>query len=95
MTTHPGFEVSWQQARELAHNAATISKVIQVPLPQAGGMVLAQDVHALPGCRHADVHGGSRLVGELPQRDLPGLRHDQADSGRQPGEPPGHRRHGR
>ena len=47
MTTHPGFEVSWQQARELAHNAATISEVIQVPLPQAGGMVLAQDVHAL------------------------------------------------
>lgn len=47
MTTHPGFEVSWQQARELAHNAATISEVIQVPLPQAGGMVLAQDIHAL------------------------------------------------
>ncbi len=47
MTTHPGFEVSWQQARELAHNAATISEVIQAPLPQAGGMVLAQDVHAL------------------------------------------------
>jgi len=47
MTTHPGFEVSWQQARELAHNAATISEVIQVPLPQAGGMVLAQDLHAL------------------------------------------------
>ena len=47
MTTHPGFEVSWQQARELAHNAATISEVIQVPLPQAGGMVLAKDIHAL------------------------------------------------
>ena len=47
MTTHPGFEVSWQQARELAHNAARISEVIQAPLPQAGGMVLAQDVHAL------------------------------------------------
>ena len=47
MTTHPGFEVSWQQARELAHNAATISEVIQVPLPQADGMVLAQDIHAL------------------------------------------------
>ena len=47
MTTHPGFEVSWQQARELAHNAATISEVIQVQLPQAGGMVLAQDIHAL------------------------------------------------
>ena len=47
MTTHPGFEVSWQQARELAHNAARISEVIQVPLPQAGGMVLAQDIHAL------------------------------------------------
>jgi molybdopterin molybdotransferase len=47
MTTHPAFEVSWQQARELAHNAATISEVIQVPLPQAGGMVLAQDIHAL------------------------------------------------
>ncbi len=47
MTTHPGFEVSWQQARELAHSAATISEVIQVPLPQAGGMVLAQDIHAL------------------------------------------------
>jgi molybdopterin molybdotransferase len=47
MTTHPGFEVSWQQARELAHNAATISEVIQVQLPQAGGMVLAQDIRAL------------------------------------------------
>ena len=47
MTTHPAFEVSWQQARELAHNAATISEVIQVQLPQAGGMVLAQDIHAL------------------------------------------------
>ena len=47
MITHPGFEVSWQQARELAHNAATMSEVIQVPLPQAGGMVLAQDIHAL------------------------------------------------
>ena len=47
MTTHPGFEVSWQRARELAHNAATISEVIQVQLPQAGGMVLAQDIHAL------------------------------------------------
>lgn len=47
MTTHPGFEVSWQQARELAHNAATISEVIQVQLPQAGGMVLADNICAL------------------------------------------------
>lgn len=47
MTTNPAFEVSWQQAREIAHNAAAISEVIQVKLTQAGGMVLAQDVHAL------------------------------------------------
>ena len=47
MTTNPAFEVSWQQARELAHNAATQSQVIQVPLSQAGGMVLAHDVCAL------------------------------------------------
>jgi len=47
MTTHPGFEVSWQQARELAHNAATISEVIHVQLPQAGGMVLADNICAL------------------------------------------------
>ena len=47
MTTNPAFEVSWQQARELAHNAATKSEVIQVPLTQAGGMVLANDICAL------------------------------------------------
>lgn len=47
MTTNPAFEVSWQQAREIAHNAAAISEVIQVKLAQAGGMVLAQDIHAL------------------------------------------------
>lgn len=47
MTTNPAFEVSWQQARELAHSAAATSEVIQVQLPQAGGMVLAQDIHAL------------------------------------------------
>ncbi len=47
MTTNPAFEVSWQQARELAHNAATQSQVIQVPLSQAGGMVLAHDICAL------------------------------------------------
>jgi molybdopterin molybdotransferase len=47
MTTNPAFEVSWQQARELAHNAATQSQVIQVPLSQAGGMVLANDICAL------------------------------------------------
>ena len=47
MTTNPAFEVSWQQARELAHKAATKSQVIQVPLTQAGGMVLANDICAL------------------------------------------------
>jgi molybdopterin molybdotransferase len=47
MTTNPAFEVSWQQARELAHKAAIKSEVIQAQLSQAGGMVLAQDIHAL------------------------------------------------
>jgi molybdopterin molybdotransferase len=47
MTTNPAFEVSWQQARELAHKAAPKSQVIQVPLTQAGGMVLANDICAL------------------------------------------------
>jgi molybdopterin molybdotransferase len=47
MTANPAFEVSWQQARELAHKAATKSQVIQVPLTQAGGMVLANDICAL------------------------------------------------
>lgn len=47
MTTNLAFEVSWQHARELAHKAATKSEAIQVPISQAGGMVLAQDICAL------------------------------------------------
>ncbi len=47
MTTNSSFEVSWQLAREIAHKAAGKSEVIQVPLSQVGGMVLAHDIHAL------------------------------------------------
>ena len=47
MTTNSNFEVSWQLAREIAHKAAGKSEAIQVPLSQAGGMVLAHDIHAL------------------------------------------------
>jgi molybdopterin molybdotransferase len=44
---NPAFEVTWQQARELAHGAAKISEVIEVSLAQAGGKVLAKDLCAL------------------------------------------------
>jgi molybdopterin molybdotransferase len=47
VTTNSNFEVSWQLAREIAHKAAGKSEAIQVPLSQAGGMVLAHDIHAL------------------------------------------------
>ena len=47
MIANPSFEVTWQQARELAHGAARVSTVIDVPLAQAGGSVLAKDVCAL------------------------------------------------
>lgn len=47
MIANPEFEVTWQQARELAHGAANQSLTLELPLAQAGGMVLAQDICAL------------------------------------------------
>ncbi len=47
MASNPSFEVSWQQARELAHQAANLAPTIMVPLSQAGGMVLASELAAL------------------------------------------------
>ena len=47
MSSNPEFEVTWQQARELAHQAANLAGTISLPIAQAGGFVLAADVSAL------------------------------------------------
>ena len=47
MIANPAFEVTWQQAREVAYGAASQSIILNLPLSQAGGMVLAKDVCAL------------------------------------------------
>ena len=47
MSSNPEFEVTWQQARELAHQAANLADTISLPITQAGGFVLAADVSAL------------------------------------------------
>ena len=47
MSSNPEFEVTWQQARDLAHQAANLADTISLPIAQAGGFVLAADVSAL------------------------------------------------
>jgi molybdopterin molybdotransferase len=47
MSSNPEFEVTWQQARELSHQAADLAPTISLPVTQAGGFVLATDVLAL------------------------------------------------
>ncbi|MSW25439.1 MAG: molybdopterin molybdenumtransferase MoeA, partial [Actinobacteria bacterium] len=47
MSSNPEFEVTWQQARELSHQAADLADTISLPIAQAGGFVLAADVFAL------------------------------------------------
>ncbi len=47
MAKNPEFEVTWQQARELAHSAAKLAPTNLIPLSQAGDMVVANDVVAL------------------------------------------------
>jgi molybdopterin molybdotransferase len=47
MSTGPEFEVTWEQARQLAHQSATTTATVTLPLQQSAGHVLAQDVLAL------------------------------------------------
>jgi molybdopterin molybdotransferase len=47
MSTGPEFEVTWEQARQLAHASATPTALVTLPLSGAAGHVLAQDVPAL------------------------------------------------
>lgn len=47
MESNPPFEVTWQQARELAHRAAKLASSQLFALSEAGGMVVASDVVAL------------------------------------------------
>ncbi len=47
MSTGPEFEVTWEQARQLAHHSASPSVAVTLPLRDASGHVLAQDVLAL------------------------------------------------
>lgn len=47
MSTGPEFEVTWEQARQLAHQSATTKSALTLPLQQSAGHVLAQDVLAL------------------------------------------------
>ena len=47
MSTGPEFEVTWEQARQLAHQSATTISAVTLPLQQSAGHVLAQDVLAL------------------------------------------------
>ena len=47
MSTGPEFEVTWEQARVLAHQSATPTPSVTLPLREAAGHVLSQDVVAL------------------------------------------------
>ena len=47
MESNPAFEVTWQQARKLAHRAAKLAPSQLLALSEAGGMVVASDVVAL------------------------------------------------
>jgi molybdopterin molybdotransferase len=47
MSTGPEFEVTWEQARQLAHQSASPSASVTLSLHDASGHVLAQDVLAL------------------------------------------------
>ncbi len=47
MSTGPEFEVTWEQARVLAHQSATPTPWVTLPLREAAGHVLSQDVVAL------------------------------------------------
>ena len=47
MESNPAFEVTWQQARKLAHSAAKLTPSQFLALSEAGGMVVASDVVAL------------------------------------------------
>lgn len=47
MSANPEFEVSWHEARKLAHQAGNITSTISLKLEQAGGFVLATDIVAL------------------------------------------------
>ena len=47
MSANPEFEVSWHEARKLAHQAGNMTSTISLKLEQAGGFVLAADVVAL------------------------------------------------
>lgn len=47
MSANPEFEVSWHEARKLAHQAGNMTSTISLKLEQAGGFVLATDVVAL------------------------------------------------
>ena len=47
MSTGPEFEVTWEQARQLAHASATPTASVTLPLSDAAGHVLAQNVPAL------------------------------------------------
>lgn len=47
MSANPEFEVSWHEARKLAHQAGNMTSKISLKLEQAGGFVLATDIVAL------------------------------------------------
>ena len=47
MSANPEFEVSWHEARKLAHQAGNMTSTISLKLEQAGGFVIATDVVAL------------------------------------------------
>jgi molybdopterin molybdotransferase len=47
MSANPEFEVSWHEARKLAHQAGNMTSTISLKLEQAGGFVLAANVVAL------------------------------------------------
>lgn len=47
MSTGPEFEVTWEQARQLAHQSADLASEVTLPLNEAAGHVLSQDVLAL------------------------------------------------
>jgi molybdopterin molybdotransferase len=47
MSNGPEFEVTWEQARVLAHQSATPTASVTLPISEAAGHVLAQDIPAL------------------------------------------------
>ena len=47
MSANPEFEVSWHEARKLAHQAGNMTSTTSLKLEQAGGFVLATDIVAL------------------------------------------------